>query len=122
MKRRSAAILTVVLCCAISGAEEAAAQQATSFEQLQVLVKPGDTVEVIDSEGKSTKGKVRDLTREFLRMESKTGIREFGQRDAVEIKQRRADSLANGALNGKDRIVLQLVTFYLFPKSLGIPR
>jgi hypothetical protein len=100
MKNSSAVILTLVFWCAVSGTEQAEAQQASSFEQLRVLVKPGETVEVIDREGTSTKGKIQSLSPEFLHLESQGSIREFGQRDAVEIKQRRADSLANGALIG----------------------
>ena len=100
MKRCHMAILTVIFWCGVPGSEQAAAQQAGSFEQLQVLVKPGDTVVVIDMYGRSTKGKIEGLSRESLRLKSSGSIREFGQRDAVEIKQRRSDSLANGALIG----------------------
>ena len=100
MKRCHMAILTAIFWCAVPGTEQAAAQQASSFEQLQLLVKPGDTVVVIDMEGRSTKGKIVNLSRESLRLKSSGSIREFGQRDAVEIKQRRSDSLANGALIG----------------------
>ena len=100
MKRCHMAILTAIFWCAVPGTEQAAAQQASSFEQLQLLVKPGDTVVVIDMEGRSTKGKIESLSRESLRLKSSGSIREFGQRDAVEIKQRRSDSLANGALIG----------------------
>lgn len=100
MKRCHMAILTAIFWCAVPGMEQAAAQQASSFEQLQLLVKPGDTVVVIDMEGRSTKGKIENLSRESLRLKSGGAISEFGQRDAVEIKQRRADSLANGALIG----------------------
>src|SRR5215475_2929139 len=35
---------------------------ATSFEQLQVLVKPGSKISVIDFTGKKTKGKIVDLS------------------------------------------------------------
>jgi hypothetical protein len=37
---------------------ECGAQQATSFEQLQVLVNPGDNVYVTDLLGKSNKGRI----------------------------------------------------------------
>jgi hypothetical protein len=100
MKRCHMAILTAIFWCAVPGTEQAAAQQASSFEQLQLLVKPGDTVVVTDMEGRSTKGKIEGLSRESLRLKSSGNIREFGQRDAIEIKQRRSDSLANGALIG----------------------
>ena len=100
MKRCHMAILTAIFWCAVPGTKQAAAQQANSFEQLQLLVKPGDTVVVIDMEGRTTNGKIVNLSRESLRLKSGGSIREFGQRDAVEIKQRRSDSLANGALIG----------------------
>jgi hypothetical protein len=99
-KHQGMAILAVVLWWAIPGTRQAAAQEATSFEQLQVLVKPGDTVVVIDKEGKPTKGKIRSISRESLQLASGGNIREFLQRDTVEVKKRKADSLANGAIIG----------------------
>ncbi|HZI50968.1 MAG TPA: hypothetical protein VFE29_04040 [Terriglobia bacterium] len=100
MKHQNTSVLTVMLWWAIAGTQQAAAQEANSFEQLQVLVKPGDTVVVIDKEGRSTKGKVQNISRESLHLKSGGNVREFAQRDAVEIKKRQADSLANGAIIG----------------------
>ena len=100
MKHRGTAVLAVVLWCAILGARQAAAQEATSFEQLQVLAKPGDTVVVIDKGGQSTKGKIRSISRESLQLASGGNIREFLQRETAEIKKRKADSLLNGAIIG----------------------
>jgi len=78
----------------------ASAQQVSSFEQLQILVKPGDKIVVIGTDGKSTKGKIESLTPSALRLATKSGSRDYSQKDAFEIKQKRDDSLANGAWIG----------------------
>jgi hypothetical protein len=94
------AIPAVAVWCSIMGPRFAMAQQTSSFEQLRVLVEPGDTVVVIDADGKATQGKIESLSAASLRLASKGSVREFGQRDAVEIRQRRGDSLKNGAIIG----------------------
>ena len=73
------------------------AQQATSFEQLRVLVKPGDTIVVRDDHGQSIKGKIQSLTSTTLEIADKGQIREFTPNGILDISQRRSDSLANGA-------------------------
>ena len=97
MKRYAAVVVMVGLGMAFWGATPASAQQVSSFEQLQLLVRPGDTIVVTNSAGQSTKGKIVTLTPALLRLSADKMVREFSQRDAVEIKQWRADSLANGA-------------------------
>lgn len=82
------------------GFSEAHAQEATSFEQLKLLVKPGDTVTVRESSGQITKGKIAAMTGSSLRLVSGSGIRDMADRDVVEVRQRRGDSLGNGAING----------------------
>ena len=88
--------LALVMACAVP----ASAQQASSFEQLQLLVKPGDVIVVTDSSGKATKGKIESLSSVLLRLNANKNIRDYSQIDAVEIKQRRPDPLGNGALGG----------------------
>src|SRR5262245_53769793 len=41
---------------------ECSAQLVSSFEQLQLLVKPGDNIYVTDSLGKTTKGRIAELS------------------------------------------------------------
>lgn len=96
MKRCMTAVATGVV-IAIWGAAPAAAQQVSSFEQLQLLVKPGDTIIVTDAAGSTTKGKIQSLTPESLRLSANKIVREFSQKDARLIRQWRTDSLSNGA-------------------------
>jgi len=100
MNRYFAVIAAVVVGFAIWNPLAVSAQQVSSFEQLQLLVKPGDKIEVIGTDGKSTKGKIDSLTPAALRLTTKAGPRDFMQKDALEIKQKRGDSLGNGAWIG----------------------
>lgn len=100
MRHYSAAILVVVFWCGISQPSQVAAQQVSSFEQLQLLVKPGDKIEVFGTDGQSKKGKIESLTPTTLRLAIKGSIRDYAQKDALLIKQKRSDSLGNGAIIG----------------------
>jgi hypothetical protein len=82
------------------GLADAEAQQATSFEQLQLLVKAGDTVSVTAFSGQVIKGKVAELSPSSIRLVSNRVAHDLAEADVSEIKQRRADSLGNGARNG----------------------
>ena len=73
---------------------------AQSFEQLQVLVKPGDSIYFRDSTGATSKAKILGLSPSSLQVMTKSGIRDLFEADVSEIKQWRNDSLANGALIG----------------------
>ena len=79
---------------------EAEAQQAASFEQLLLLVTAGDTVSVTESTGQISKGKIAGLSRSSLRLVVDGIARDMAEMAVSEIKQRRADSLGNGARNG----------------------
>lgn len=95
--RRSA-----LLCFLLTAITQAAAAQgiAGSFEQLQVLVKPGDTVIVTDAAGRETTGKIAGLSPSSLSLLAEGARREWTEHDVTTIKQRRADSLGNGAIYG----------------------
>jgi hypothetical protein len=73
---------------------------AGSFEQLQILVKPGDTVTVVDATGVETRGRIAELSRSTLALLAEGTRRELSENDVRTIKQLRTDSLANGALYG----------------------
>lgn len=70
---------------------------ATSFEQLRVLVGPGAKVTVINSTGDQTTGTISALTTSSLSLGVDGRLRDFGERDVATIRQRRSDSLGNGA-------------------------
>ena len=76
------------------------AQQATSFDQLQVLVRPGDTIVVTDTGGHSTKGKVQSISPSTLKIAHNKEVREFTQNETLQITERRQDGLGNGAAAG----------------------
>jgi|SRR5262245_22848145 len=73
---------------------------ATSFEQLRILIQPGDSITLTDRAGMRISGKVRSLSDTSLEMDFGSERRAFVESDVTTIRQRRGDSLANGALWG----------------------
>jgi len=73
---------------------------ARSFEQLQLLVRVGDAISVRESNGAETAGKIDRLSSSSLTLVTSGRQREFRETDVNTIRQRRGDSLANGALWG----------------------
>jgi len=101
MRNYFVAGLAVILTLGISGTPLASAQQVSSFQQLQLLVKPGDKVTVVSpSTLKTTVGRIKDLTPSELRITSGGVEHKFSESDVQEILQRRSDSLGNGAIWG----------------------
>jgi len=101
MSKYFAAGLALISTLGISGMPQAWAQQVSSFQQLQLLVKPGDKVTVVSpSTLKTTVGKIKDLTPSELRLTAGGVERTFSEQDVFEIRQRRPDSLVNGAIWG----------------------
>ncbi len=73
---------------------------ARTFDQLQLLVRPGDTVTVRDAQGNETSGRIDSLSASTLTLGRGDTRRDFREADVTTIRQRRQDSLANGALWG----------------------
>lgn len=73
---------------------------ATSFSELRLLTKAGDTVTVTDTRGREVKGRIAVLSPEQLVVTDRAGRHEWAEADVVGIRQRRPDSLLNGALIG----------------------
>ena len=73
---------------------------ASSFNQLAVLVKPGDTISIVDTTGREAAGQIGKLSRDGLILLTEAGPRQLDERDVVRIRQRRSDSLQNGAIIG----------------------
>jgi hypothetical protein len=78
----------------------ASAQEARSFEQLQVLVKPGDSVYVTETGGTESKGRITGLSTTSLQIQANGRTRDLMETDVARIRQWRQDSLRNGALIG----------------------
>jgi hypothetical protein len=73
---------------------------ASSFDQLSVLVKPGDKISVSDVTGGEAEGRIGKLSRDTLTLVTEAGPRQFGAVDVAKIRERRDDSLTNGAIIG----------------------
>ena len=70
---------------------------ASSFDQLQVLVKQGDTISVTDTTGRELRGRIETLSQSSLSLFVDGGRHDLPEREVRTIRQRRSDSLANGA-------------------------
>ena len=100
---RAESMRPVVLAAAViamTGAPALAQEQATTLEQLRVLVKPGDTIRVTDAGGAEVKGTIEGLSSSELELRVGDGERRLKEADIVKIRQRRDDSLADGARKG----------------------
>ncbi len=90
----------VILLLWVGGTRVEAQGVASSFDQLSVLVKPGDKITVVDLAGREAEGRIGMLSRDRLTLVTPAGPRELGEVDVVQIRQRRGDSLQNGAVIG----------------------
>ena len=95
---RQVAGIAAALILVASAAE--AQELAGTFDQLRVLVKPGDTLTVIDVAGQRVRGKVVSLSNSALNLTISGTPRQFLTTDVNTIEKRGPDSLKNGALIG----------------------
>jgi hypothetical protein len=86
----------IILVAATAEAQELAG----TFDQLRVLVKPGDTLTVVDDSGQRVEGKVSSLSASALSLTVSGTPRQFLSTDVNSIEKRGPDSLRNGALIG----------------------
>ena len=82
------------------GATAEAQELAGTFDQLRVLVKPGDTLTIVDDAGQRVRGKVTSLSNSVLDLTVSGTARQFRSTDVTTIEKRGSDSLKNGALIG----------------------
>jgi hypothetical protein len=73
---------------------------ASNLRELQLLVRPGETVTVTDAQGREVKGEIQTLSPSLLALSDRSGSHEWTESDIVSIRQRKSDSLGNGALWG----------------------
>lgn len=88
------------LCVAVWPAAGYAQATAKTLDELRLLVKVGDRVSVTDSEGRVTRGSITLLSPTRLVLDVNGAPNEWNEASVARISQRRADSLANGALWG----------------------
>lgn len=86
----------IILAAATAEAQELAG----TFDQLRVLVKPGDTLTVVDDSGRRVEGKVSSLSASALSLTVSGAPRQFLSTEVDTIEKRGPDSLKNGALIG----------------------
>jgi hypothetical protein len=79
---------------------KAQAREAESFQELQLLVKPGDKISVTNMQGVITQGKIEGISASKLSLKTKSSILELSESDVSRIRQKRGDSLKNGAIIG----------------------
>lgn len=89
-------ILGVFLFLAAAAAADAQ-EIATSFDQLRVLVKPGDTVTVTDAAGNETRGRIETLSSSSLALSVGNNQRTWTTSEVRTISQQRRASLGTGA-------------------------
>lgn len=102
------------MCLAVLAAGMAALLPATahaqtvarSFEELRGRVLLGETVNIIDREGQSTRGKLVHLTAQDLTVETDAGDHTLEARHVVQVRARRSDPVLNGALIGAATLVV----------------
>ena len=99
MKRYVAALLTASFAAAWFP-RAGFAQQSNPFEEVAILVRPGDVLAVIDTAGNSTQGKFEGFLGASLRLRTGSGVREFTQANVAEIRRQVKDSVRDGAKKG----------------------
>jgi hypothetical protein len=95
---RSTAATIVTLLLALSVSTVEGQQVAGSFEQLRARVAVGDTVTVIDVQGRETSGTITDLSVSSLTLMMDRAEKEFLEADVERVSRR--DSRWNGTLWG----------------------
>ena len=86
-----------LLLVAVTASPAAAQELAGSFDQLRVLVKPGDTIRVTDDAGQEARGTIAALTSTSLELLVAGNRRNFLESDVRTIRHRCSDPLGNGA-------------------------
>jgi len=77
-----------------------AQEPATSIDQLRVLVRPGDAITLMDASGREVKGTVEAFSESSLALIVGKSEQTIQQADIRTIRQRKDDSLADGARKG----------------------
>ena len=92
---------SVFFLCVMAASSVAHAQgTANSFNELRLMVRTGDSLSVISNDGREVSGKLIDLSSQLLTIGVGDSRQEWREGDVAMIRQRRHDSLANGALWG----------------------
>ena len=93
-------MLALALVTMLATAAHAEAQTAASFDELPLVLRPGDRVTVTDDSGRNLRGQIIDLSPSTLSLEARGARLDLRAADVSFIRQRRPDPLRNGALIG----------------------
>ncbi len=77
-----------------------AQELASTFDQLRVLIKAGDTLTITGNDGRETRGRMIRLLRTSLEIDVDGATRVLQEDATATIRYRHADTLANGAKIG----------------------
>ena len=97
MQTKTWVAATVFILLLSSGGTAAGQEVAGSFDQLRVLVKPGDTITVSDDGGREMTGTIANLSSSSVALLVGDQRRDLQANQIAIIRQRRSDPLANGA-------------------------
>jgi hypothetical protein len=99
MLGRCTSTIAVLSLLGVAAARPADAQEpvASSFEQLQMLARIGDTITVTDSNGRDQVGKVGVLSPSSLVLLSHGDRHDFGESDILAVRRKGHANLATGA-------------------------
>ena len=77
-------------------------ETAETFDQLQLLINPGNRISVTDRRGRVSKGKIEAISPSTIELRVKGASRNFTDADVIRITQRRGGhiGLRNGAIIG----------------------
>jgi hypothetical protein len=84
----------------IDAQERARPSVPASFDQLRVLTAPGRRISVVDANGNRYSGTIAELSSSLLSVRVGKELRQLRESDVVMLRQRRDDSLKDGALWG----------------------
>lgn len=73
---------------------------AESLHELRLLVRPGETVTVVETSGREVTGRIETLSASQIVLSTSGGRQQWHDGDLRSIRQRRGDPLGNGALIG----------------------
>ena len=93
-------MFALALVTVLATAAHAEAQTAASFDELPLVLRPGDRVTVTDDSGRNLTGRIIDLSPSTLSLEARGARLDLRAAEVSFIRQRRPDPLRNGALIG----------------------
>ena len=99
----------------------AEAQTAASFDELPLVLRPGDRVTVTDDSGRNITGQIIDLSPSTLSLAARGARLDLSAADVSFIRQRRPDPLRNGALIGLGvgAIPVAIISWFGYAYALG---